>query len=156
MPRPETLQSLIYVDGSDLSETAQMMDALGFVDGQTTNPSNFVKALKKELGTEDITFSKEELLATYKTRVEEISKALPNGSVSVEVYADKDTTAADMITQGTEMYSWIPNAHIKLPITAAGLEAAEHFVGNGKLQPYLQQQKAQNAVTSIFLLLLAE
>ncbi len=131
MQRPSQLHTLIYLDGSNLSETAQMMKELGFVDGQTTNPSNFVSAVKAERNQETIQFTQEELIATYKARVQELSKALPNGSISVEVYSDQDTSAQEMIAQGTEMYSWIPNAHIKLPITPAGLEAAEHFVSHG-------------------------
>lgn len=130
MSRPEHLNTLIFLDGSDLSETAQMQEQLGFVDGQTTNPSNFVKALKKDTGEEEITLPEAELLKKYKARVQEMSAAVP-GSVSIEVYADEDTTAEAMIAQGTEMYSWIPNAHIKLPITKAGLTAAKHFVSQG-------------------------
>jgi transaldolase len=36
-----------------------------------------------------------------------------------------------MITQGREMNTWIPNAHIKLPTTKAGLEAANVLTGEG-------------------------
>ena len=36
-----------------------------------------------------------------------------------------------MFKQGKEMFSWIPNAHIKFPTTAAGLEAAERAIKEG-------------------------
>lgn len=130
MTRPEHLSARIFLDGSDLSETQAMKDLLGFVDGQTTNPSNFVKALKKERGEEELQFEKQVLLDLYKKRVQEISAQVPE-SVSVEVYADKNSTAEDLIEQGRMMYEWIPNAHIKLPIIPAGLEAAEVLVGEG-------------------------
>jgi transaldolase len=36
-----------------------------------------------------------------------------------------DTKAEEMLTQGEEMFSWIPNAYIKYPCTREGLRAAE-------------------------------
>ena len=56
---------------------------------------------------------------------------VPQGSVSIEVYADANTSVEDMLTQAREMNTWINNAHIKLPITSAGLEAAETLVAEG-------------------------
>lgn len=130
MTRPAHLTARIFLDGSDLSETAKMKTLLGFVDGQTTNPSNFVKALKKETGKEELQFTQDQLLELYKKRVQEISAEVP-GSVSIEVYADASSTTKDLLSQGRSMYEWIPNAHIKLPITEAGLAAAEILVGEG-------------------------
>lgn len=139
MSRPENLKTRIFLDGSDLSETDQMKNEVGFVDGQTTNPSNFVKALKKDIANEkgisveevEVKLSKEELYERYQKRVQEISHKLPNGSVSIEVYADANTGVEEILEQAEEMYTWIPNAHIKLPITKAGLEAAEKLVSKG-------------------------
>jgi len=42
---------------------------------------------------------------------------LPDGSVSIEVYADQTTTSEAMFTQGSKMFGWIPNAHVKYPVT---------------------------------------
>jgi transaldolase len=36
-----------------------------------------------------------------------------------------------MVAQGKEMFSWIPNAHIKFPSSAEGFKAAEQAVQNG-------------------------
>jgi len=36
-----------------------------------------------------------------------------------------------MLAQGREMFSWIPNAHIKFPTTHEGLTAAEHAIKEG-------------------------
>ena len=76
-------------------------------------------------------FTKEEIFSFYRSIVEQISDLIPNGSVSVEVYADRDTSAEEMLKQGKELFSWIPNAHIKYPITKEGLEAAQKSVAEG-------------------------
>ncbi len=123
--------SMIFLDGSDLKEMQILKQKMGTYDGQTTNPSNFVKALKNEQGGLLQKFSKDVLLQKYKKRVQEISAMLPTGSVSVEVYAVKDTSTQDILDQAREMNTWIPNAHIKLPIIAQGLEAAEILVKEG-------------------------
>lgn len=120
----------IFLDGSDLGEIDALLERMGSYDGQTTNPSNFVQALKNNDGTQ-VTFSKDELLLQYKNRVVEISNKLPNGSISIEVYADANTGAQKMIDQARVMNAWISNAHIKLPITTQGLKAAETLVKEG-------------------------
>ncbi|MBI2484034.1 transaldolase [Candidatus Uhrbacteria bacterium] len=127
--KPENLRSKIFLDGGDARETKTYLDSLGFLDGQTTNPSLIAKnpeARKRiERGEK---FSADELLGFYKDIVQEISVLIPHGSVSVEVYADRETTAEDMLAEGRKMYSWIPNAHIKLPTTAEGLKAAHQAI----------------------------
>jgi len=102
---------------------------LGFLDGQTTNPSLIAKnpEAQARLATGN-KFSKDEVYTFYKKVVNEISGLLPNGSVSVEVYADKATPAAEILGQARWMFSWIPNAHIKLPITKSGLLVAEKLI----------------------------
>lgn len=123
----------IYLDSGDPAETKVIKDQLGFVDGQTTNPSLIVKnpeVQKCKTGEKDC--SESDLLGFYKDIVSDLRSQLTDGqSISIEVYADKDTTAEAMIKQGTEMNTWIPDAHIKLPITATGITAAKHFVAQG-------------------------
>lgn len=123
----------IYLDSGDPAETKIIMDQLGFVDGQTTNPSLIVKNPEvQKCKTGEKECSESDLLHFYKDIVSDLRSQLDQGqSVSIEVYADKDTTAEAMIAQGSEMNSWIPGAHVKLPITPAGLTAARHFVDNG-------------------------
>ncbi len=41
------------------------------------------------------------------------------------MFADLSTTAEEMLAQGQEMFSWIPNAYIKYPCTHEGLRAAQ-------------------------------
>lgn len=130
--RPEKLKSRIFLDGGDPGETREALNLLGFVDGQTTNPSLIAKNpdAKKRIDRGD-KFSNEEILHFYKDVVRNLSTMIPEGSISVEVYADSTTSADNMFNQGMEMFSWIPNAHIKYPTTAAGLEAAERAIKEG-------------------------
>jgi transaldolase len=63
--------------------------------------------------------------------VRTITTLIPQGSVSVEVYADAGTPAERMLAQATEMAAWIANAHIKFPTTTEGLKAAAEAVTRG-------------------------
>lgn len=117
--------SKIFLDSGNPEETKEAIKLLGSLDGQTTNPSLIAKNLVGRKMYEI------ELLSFYKKIVTEISELIPEGSVSIEVYADEKTSAEEMISQGKMMNSWIPNAHIKLPITANGLVAAEKLVKEG-------------------------
>ena len=123
----ENLKTKIFLDSGDPAETRDVLSFLGFLDGQTTNPS----LIAKNPDTVGRKFSKPELLGFYRNVVDQVSGFIPAGSVSIEVYADKVTTAEDMFTQGQEFNSWIPNAHIKYPTTQAGLKAAEISVKEG-------------------------
>lgn len=130
--RPENLKSKIFLDGGDPEETKEMLNLLGFVDGQTTNPSLIAKnpEAKNRIDRGD-KFSNEEILHFYKDVVKNLSTMIPDGSISIEVYADNSSSADDMLTQGKNMFTWIPNAHIKYPTNTAGLEAAERSVKEG-------------------------
>jgi len=119
------LQTKIFLDSGDPKETKQAIDLLGFLDGQTTNPSLIVKhpdAQQRVVSGDK--FSRRELEDFYRTTVQEISKFIPEGSVSIEVYADKDSSTEQMLAQAREYYGWIPNAHIKFPCTYEGYKAA--------------------------------
>ena len=130
--RPKNLNAKIFLDGSDTEQTKTLLGLLGFLDGQTTNPSNFASspevAARIARGEK---FSQGQAFAEYRKRVSEISNLLPDGAISVEVYADPTTTAAAMFKQGQEMFAWVPNAYVKYPTTAAGLEAAQRSVAEG-------------------------
>ena len=130
--RPEGLKTKIFSDSGNPEDSKNLLQLLGFLDGQTTNPSLIAKnpQAKKRLD-EGRKFSKEELNEFYKEVVQEASKLLPHGSISIEVYADANTGSEEMFKQGKEFFQWIPNAHIKFPTTTAGLEAAELSVKEG-------------------------
>lgn len=127
--RPENLRTRIFLDGGDPHETQQTIKLLGFLDGQTTNPTLIAKnpQARKRL-EKDEKFTAAEILTFYHFVVRELSALMPQGSLSVEVYADASTSADEMLRQGREMYSWIPNAHVKFPTSAEGLKAAAQAV----------------------------
>ena len=122
----------IFLDGGDPNDTRAVIAQLGFLDGQTTNPTLIAKNPEVRARLEHgERFQREELLEFYRGVVADIATLIPNGSVSIEVYADRSTTAEDMLAQAREMFAWIPNAHIKFPITAAGLAAAAQGIAEG-------------------------
>jgi len=132
MNRPDNLNTRLFLDGGIPEETREVISLLGFLDGQTTNPTLISKnPYAQERLEQGEKFTKDEILDFYKKVVDEISGLIPQGSVSVEVYADLQTTAEEMLEQGREMFSWIPNAHIKFPTTREGLTAAEKAIKEG-------------------------
>ena len=119
----------ILVDGGDPDETLRVKTLLGFVDGQTTNPSLIAKnpEIQQRIALGHSLTSQEER-DEYRKIVQAISPLVGDAGVSIEVFADLDTSAEDMLAQGEEMFSWIPNAYIKYPCTHEGLNAAEMSV----------------------------
>ena len=130
--RPQNLITRIFLDGGNAAETREIIKLLGFLDGQTTNPTLISKnpEARRRLESGE-KFSAADIYDFYRGVVKTVSGLIPNGSVSVEVYADAVTPAEAMIKQGREMYSWIPNAHIKFPTSREGLKAAERAVKEG-------------------------
>jgi len=123
--RPEGLTAKVFLDSGDPEETKEIIDILGFLDGQTTNPTLISRNPQiKKMIEENGKFSRRKLLGIYEEKAREISELIPDGSVSIEVYADRHTKMSSMLEQAFEMYEWIDNAHIKLPATTAGIEAA--------------------------------
>jgi transaldolase len=127
--RPKTK---ILVDGGDPQETQRIKQLLGFVDGQTTNPTLISKNPHiKRLLDAGQKLSQQEELNEYKKIVRQIAPVVGDGGVSIEVFADRTTTAEAMLDQAREMFSWIPNAYIKFPCIAEGVRAAEISVKEG-------------------------
>lgn len=122
----------ILVDGGDAEETKKIKQLLGFVDGQTTNPSLIAKnpEVKRRVSSGH-TLSEDEEAAEYRKIVREISPLVGDAGVSIEVFADVNTSAEQMLKQGREMFTWIPNAYIKFPCTSEGLKAAHGAVAEG-------------------------
>src|SRR5262249_29880056 len=115
----------ILLDGGDAQETQRIRRLLGFLDGQTTNPSLIARNPEvKELVASEHGLSVREQMAEYRKIVEAISPLVGAAGVSIEVFAE------DMLDQAREMFTWIPNAFIKYPCTREGLRAAERSVGS--------------------------
>src|SRR5215468_10290896 len=119
----------ILVDGGDPQETIRVKRLVGYVDGQTTNPTLIAKNPEvRTLVSSGHKLSSREELDEYKKIVQSISTLVGDAGVSIEVFADFDTSGEEMLVQGREMFSWIPNAYIKYPCTREGLRAAEMSV----------------------------
>ncbi len=123
--KAENKKTKIFLDSGDPNETKQILSELGYLDGQTTNPTLVAKnpdvVSRFASGRK---FTEKEIYKEYRRIVGEISALIPNGSVSIEVYSNQNTTSEKMFNQALELYEWIPNAHIKYPITDHGLRAA--------------------------------
>jgi transaldolase len=130
--RPERLKTRIFLDGGNPDETGDAIRILGFLDGQTTNPTLISKnpGIRERVQRGE-KFSVDALLDFYRDVVKKISAMVPRGPISIEVFSDKHTKAAAMLEQGGKMFGWIPNAHIKFPTSAEGLKAASTAVSEG-------------------------
>ena len=95
----------IFLDTANIEQIRQAA-RLGIVSGVTTNPTLVAK----------------EATADYETVIKTICSIItgPDTSVSVEVLAED---AESMIKEAQIKASWAPNVTIKIPATAAGLEA---------------------------------
>jgi transaldolase len=127
--RPRTR---ILLDGGNPDETLRVSTKLGFLDGQTTNPTYVAKnpAIQRRIAA-GRRLSPREQMQEYKTIVQQISPLVGQAGVSIEVFADFRTTAKEMLEQGEEMFSWIPNAYVKYPCLPEGLRAAQMSVQRG-------------------------
>jgi transaldolase len=92
-----------FLDTAELSEIKEA-EALGILDGVTTNPSLIVKAGKP-----------------FKETIIEIANIV-KGPTSIEVTA---TEVDEMLKQGRDYAKWSPYGVIKLPTTKAGVKACK-------------------------------
>ncbi len=95
----------IFLDTANIDQIKQAVK-MGVISGVTTNPSLVAK----------------EATADYETVVKTICGIVngPDSSVSAEVLSED---AESMIEEGRIKASWAPNVAVKIPSTAAGLEA---------------------------------
>jgi transaldolase len=95
----------IFLDTANIDQIKQAAK-LGIISGVTTNPSLVAK----------------ESTADYETVVKAICAIVnsPDSSVSAEVISED---AKSMIEEARIKASWAPNVAVKIPSTAAGLEA---------------------------------
>lgn len=121
----------LFLDSGDPEETRKAKGLLGHIDGQTTNPSLVAKnpEIKKMIDAGK-KLTEADLLNEYKNVIMEIEKETA-GPVSVEVYADWDSTASDLLKQAENMYGWGNNIYMKFPTTQAGIDAAHEFSKQG-------------------------
>src|SRR6185312_11144809 len=85
----DRLKTRILVDGGDPNETRRIKDLLGFVDGQTTNPSLIAKNPEiRHLLDSGQVLSAEQEKDEYRKIVRTISPMVGDAGVSIEVFAD--------------------------------------------------------------------
>ncbi len=93
----------IFLDTANVEQIREAVK-LGVISGVTTNPSLLSKEGKVD----------------YESHVKEICSIIPHGAVSAEVLEEE---AEAMIKQARQIATWAPNVVIKIPATAAGIEA---------------------------------
>ncbi len=100
-----------FIDTAEIDEI-KPFNALGLIDGVTTNPS---------------------LIAKSGRNFFEVAKEICNlveGPISLEVAA---TNYDEMVREGEVLSSIANNVVIKLPLTLDGLKACRYFANNGKM-----------------------
>ncbi|WP_242157796.1 fructose-6-phosphate aldolase [Aestuariivivens sediminis] len=102
-----------FIDTANLNEIAEAQ-ALGVLDGVTTNPSLMAK--------EGITGA-ENILAHYKKICD-----IVEGDVSAEVIA---TDFEGMVREGEQLASLHPQIVVKVPLIANGIKACKYFSDKG-------------------------
>lgn len=129
---PKNYHTKILLDSGDPEQTDQILGRNLTLAGQTTNPTLVAKSpMGQSCLSHDGKCSRTKLMRIYQQIITEISSKIPQGAISAEVYADERTSAPEMIRQGQMMSNWIEHVYVKLPITMAGLAAAEELVAQG-------------------------
>ena len=100
-----------FVDTADVAEIREL-NALGLLDGVTTNPSLIAKARRD-----------------FKTIIAEICEIVP-GPVSAEVAA---TDTEGMLREGRVLAKIAKNVTVKVPLTWDGLKACRTLTGEGTM-----------------------
>jgi transaldolase len=99
----------IFIDTGETEEIKEAQ-AMGLVDGVTTNPSLAAKSGKR-----------------FKDLIMEITEIV-DGPISAEVTA---ITAPEILKEGEDIASWHKNIVVKVPLIAEGLKAVKVFTSKG-------------------------
>ncbi len=100
----------IFLDTANIDEIRSGVK-MGVISGVTTNPSLVAK----------------EGASSYQELVQNICN-ITHGDVSVEVIEEKQEA---MLNQARQVAGWAPNVVVKIPVTAAGLEATSILSSEG-------------------------
>lgn len=123
-------QTKIFLDSGDPAETVQAVELLGSLDGQTTNPSLIAKSPEIQEFLKTQKYTRADLFEKYHDIALHIREIVPTGDISAEVYADENSTADELLDQAYKIAEWFPGIFVKLPITKAGLAAAQQLVSD--------------------------
>ncbi|MDA2932085.1 fructose-6-phosphate aldolase [Nitrospinae bacterium AH-259-F20] len=99
----------LFIDSADIDEITEAQ-ALGVLDGVTTNPSLIAKTGK-----------------TFEQVVREILKVI-DGPVNLEVVG---TDAETMVAEGRNLIAFGENVVVKIPMLAEGLKAVKRLTSEG-------------------------
>ena len=111
----------IYLDSSNPEDTKEALNILGFLDGQTTNPSLFSKISNHK-------YSSDQIWDEYKKCIQSIHELIPSGSISAEIYADTSSTVNQMLMQAEGIQSFGDFVHIKIPTCTNGIKTLEQLL----------------------------
>ncbi|MBF0280864.1 MAG: transaldolase [SAR324 cluster bacterium] len=126
MKKASDLNIKIFADGAEKSGMLEMYKN-PIISGFTTNPTLMYKA-----GIRD-----------YKAFAHEIIQAIPDKSISFEVFADD---FGEMERQALEIHSWGKNVYVKIPVTNTKSDPCYDLIRR------LSNQGVQLNVTAIFTL----
>jgi transaldolase len=88
-PTARSSKTRILVDGGDPQKTLRVRNLVGYVDGQTTNPTLMTKNPEvRHLVSAGQRFSSQEETGEYKKIVQAISPLVGDAGVSIEVFAE--------------------------------------------------------------------
>ena len=118
----------ILVDGGAPEETLRIKSLIGFVDGQTANPSLIAKnpRIQKHLAAGHQSSAQEEK-ANYKKIVQSISTLVGDAGVSIEVFADLNRQPRRCLPRARKCSPGFPTP-ISISVHPRRFEAAEMSV----------------------------
>lgn len=126
--KPKNIKTKIFLDSASATDTDVVLYLFGFLDGQTTNPTLLAKH-------HDLKYlwplTTEAVWDFYKSEAKRIAHIIPNKPISIEVYADEESTAEDITNQALQISTWFDDCYVKLPITKAGLTSASELIAKG-------------------------
>jgi transaldolase len=126
------LQTKLFLDSANPEETLRAKILGLSLSGQTTNPSLVIKNPKIQKIIKQGKVSSQELMQFYKQAIIEILEIYPTLDVSVEVYADLNTTFEEMLQQAKAIDLWnLPNLRVKFPSIKNGLLASLEYLKMG-------------------------
>jgi transaldolase len=129
-----------FLDSGNPEDTRKIKSLMGFLDGQTTNPSLIAKNPEVvSYVSKGKKLTESELFGIYKNIIKEIQSII-SGPISAEIYADLNTTQEKILEQAFEMKNWGNNIYVKFPAIPTGIMAAHEFV----------KQKGKANVTLVF------
>ena len=108
--------------GATLMRLSRIKNLIGFVDGQTTNPSLIAKNPEiQRLIASGHKLSSQEEKEEYQKIVQSISPLVGDAGVSIEVFADLDTRAEEMLAQGRRNVLLDSKCLCKVSVHARGI-----------------------------------